>query len=137
MQEGFQLTQNIYFPCAQTLLNIHPCLYDAYGMTLVEAAAFAAPSLVNVGTGGAVGATELLDPSQGLVVAMDLAQSIDAIAEKLMEVLRNKELLQSIAMKAAHKSVSYSEEANAIALTEILGEARGRIESPEARRSHS
>jgi len=38
----------------QTLLNIHLCLYDAYGMTMVEAAAFGAPSVVNVGPGGAV-----------------------------------------------------------------------------------
>ena len=37
---------------------MHPCAYDAYGMTLVEAAAFGCPSLVN--GGGAVGATELL-----------------------------------------------------------------------------
>ena len=37
---------------------MHPCTYDAYGMTLVEAAAFGCPSLVN--GGGAVGATELL-----------------------------------------------------------------------------
>ena len=103
----------------------------------MEAAAFAAPSLVHVGTGGAVGATELLDPSQGLVVAMDLAQSVDVIAENLMQVLRNKELLRSTASKAAKKSVSYGEEANAIALTEILGEVRARIESPESRRRHS
>jgi hypothetical protein len=43
---------------ARTALNVHPCAYDAYGMTLVEAAAFGCPSLVN--GGGAVGATELL-----------------------------------------------------------------------------
>jgi hypothetical protein len=43
---------------AATRLNIHPCAYDAYGMTVVEAASQGAPSLVAVG--GAVGATDLL-----------------------------------------------------------------------------
>ena len=28
---------------ARTALNVHPCAYDAYGMTLVEAAAFGCP----------------------------------------------------------------------------------------------
>ncbi len=28
-----------------TALNVHPCLYDAYGMTIVEAASQGAPSL--------------------------------------------------------------------------------------------
>ena len=97
-------------------------------MTLVESAAFGAPSLVNVGTGGAVGATELLDPSKGLALAIDFTQSIDVIARRVMEVLSDKELLERIAMKAAQKSVSYGEEANAIALTGILEEARARID---------
>ena len=35
-----------------TALNFHPCEYDAYGMSLVEAAAFGAPSLVNGGPRG-------------------------------------------------------------------------------------
>ena len=43
---------------AATRLNIHPCAYDAYGMTVVEAASQGAPSLV--AASGAVGATDLL-----------------------------------------------------------------------------
>ena len=31
----------------RTYINVHPCAYDAYGMSIVEAAAFGAPSLVN------------------------------------------------------------------------------------------
>lgn len=30
-----------------TIVNIHPCSYDAYGMTIIEAAACAVPSIVS------------------------------------------------------------------------------------------
>ena len=33
---------------SSTVLNVHPALMDAYGMTVIEAAAFGAPSLVHV-----------------------------------------------------------------------------------------
>jgi hypothetical protein len=43
---------------ARTAINVHPALSDAYGMTIVEAAAFGAPSLVHVpGAGGELGTT--------------------------------------------------------------------------------
>ena len=32
---------------SQTLLNVHPALYEAYGMTILEAAAFCVPTLMN------------------------------------------------------------------------------------------
>lgn len=31
------------------ITTCHPCLYDAYGMTLVESAVFQCPSIVNAG----------------------------------------------------------------------------------------
>ena len=37
-----------------TALNVHPALADAYGMTILEAAAFGVPTLVHVGGGGGV-----------------------------------------------------------------------------------
>ena len=42
----------------RTCLNVHPCVYDAYGMTVVEAAAFGAPSCVQ--RGDLVGCAALL-----------------------------------------------------------------------------
>ena len=41
----------------ETLLNIHTATYEAYGMTIVEAAAFGVPSLLHEGT---IGAKDLL-----------------------------------------------------------------------------
>lgn len=101
----------------QTLLNIHPCLYDAYGMTMVEAAAFGAPSVVNVGLGGAVGASELLVPEDGLSIAVDLSQKPAEIAHKLNQILGDVELLGRVGSAAQKKSLSWSEEANARELT--------------------
>lgn len=54
---------------AATRLNIHPCAYDAYGMTIVEAASQGAPSLV--AAGGAVGATDLLRYGPAHAIALD------------------------------------------------------------------
>eukprot|EP00741_Cyanophora_paradoxa_P004494 tig00000806_g4363.t1 len=45
---------------SKTLLNVHTALYEPYGLTIVEAAAFGAPSLIH--RGGQVGATDLLRP---------------------------------------------------------------------------
>ena len=43
---------------SETLINMYPFFYDAYGMTSMKAAAFSAPSLINgVNT---VGAMELI-----------------------------------------------------------------------------
>lgn len=52
--------------------HIHPplCRYDAYGMTIVEAASQGAPSLVQ--GGGHVGATDLLSEAAGEVLCTDM-----------------------------------------------------------------
>ena len=50
---------------SRTAINVHPSLYDAYGMTLVESAAFGVPSIVN--TGGKVGAVSLLGEGKGCI----------------------------------------------------------------------
>ena len=55
---------------SHTILNVHPCLYDAYGMTMVESSAFGVPSVVNCG--GKVGAAALLGEGLGCV-ALDLS----------------------------------------------------------------
>jgi glycosyltransferase involved in cell wall biosynthesis len=50
---------------SHTAINIHPCLYDAYGMTVVESAAFGVVTIVN--KGGKVAATSLLKEGVGCV----------------------------------------------------------------------
>ncbi len=53
---------------AHTVLNFHPSSYDAYGMTIVEAAAFGSPSVI---AGPSIGAFRLLGEDGCISVAMD------------------------------------------------------------------
>ena len=53
----------------RTCLNVHPCVYDAYGMTVVEAAAFGAPSCVQ--RGDLVGCAALLRETQMEFIPVD------------------------------------------------------------------
>jgi glycosyltransferase involved in cell wall biosynthesis len=48
---------------SETALNFHPSLYEAFGMTVLEAAAFGAPSLFD--GGGNIGVASLLRPEKG------------------------------------------------------------------------
>ena len=54
---GFGEAEELATVWQSTLLNIHPATYEAYGMTIVEAAAFGVPSLLHLGT---IGAKDLL-----------------------------------------------------------------------------
>ena len=56
-----------------TRLNYHPCRRDAYGMTVVEAGAFGAPSVAQ--RGGGVGATATLREQDGAALGMTLPTS--------------------------------------------------------------
>eukprot|EP00850_Spirogloea_muscicola_P003274 SM000013S26443 [mRNA] locus=s13:453722:456463:+ [translate_table: standard] len=117
---GFMGPQEMATVYSQTLLNVHPCVYDAYGMTVVEAAAFGAPSIVHQGPAGAVGATELLNPAQGLAVGVDLSSDATQAATKIAAALKDRRHLAAVGQKASAKSIQWSEEANALMLTEIL-----------------
>ncbi|CAE8629945.1 unnamed protein product [Polarella glacialis] len=102
-----------------TALNVHPCLYDAYGMSLVEAAAFGAPSLLN--GGGAVGATALLNathssegnadvPTKGCL-ELDFASPVDSFAAATLAHLDNAQDLALIAGVARTRALAWSEKA--------------------------
>ena len=60
---------------------------------VVEAAAFGAPSLMN--TGGAVGASELLNAAESTALEVSIDQPIDGLAEQLGAWLRNPEGLDA------------------------------------------
>lgn len=51
-----------------SVLNFHPCAYDAYGMTIVEAAAMGVPSVV--AAGGTVGAVAIIGEDASIQVEM-------------------------------------------------------------------
>ena len=71
---------------AETVLNFHPCAYDAYGMTVVEAASQGAPSVV--AAGGGVGATDLLSDERGEAFLLDFGVSAERLAEQVLPLGR-------------------------------------------------
>ncbi|KAH7434051.1 hypothetical protein KP509_07G098500 [Ceratopteris richardii] len=121
--EGFMGASDLADLYSQTLLNLHPCIYDAYGMTIVEAAAFASPSIVHAGSGGAVGAAEFLDPSQGQVIPLDLMADPQKIADEIKELLLNRSYLAKVGCASQERSLSWDEDANADQLMGILESA--------------
>eukprot|EP00271_Cylindrocystis_brebissonii_P014242 TRINITY_DN35538_c0_g1_i1.p1 TRINITY_DN35538_c0_g1~~TRINITY_DN35538_c0_g1_i1.p1 ORF type:complete len:519 (-),score=109.41 TRINITY_DN35538_c0_g1_i1:467-2023(-) len=125
--EGFSGPKEMARLYGQTLLNLHPCLYDAYGMTVVEASAFGAPSLLHQGRGGAVGAAELLDPAQGLSLPVDLGAALPELAQEVRAALLQRERLARVGTAAAQRSVAWNEACNARQLTSILQEGQRKL----------
>jgi len=159
---------------AATRLNVHPPSYDAYGMTIVEAASQArrppppllavaavaarclhpilppaatarlklplscspapaqgAPSLVH--PGGAVGAVDLLRPECGEVFTADMGAesgSVAALAAEVERLLRDPSGLRRVAAAASARARSWSEEANASALMELVEGLLPPVEPP-------
>lgn len=123
--EGFMGSTQLADIYSQTLLNVHPCIYDAYGMTIVEAAAFEAPSIVHVGSGGAIGAAEFLDPEKGQVFGLDFSASVDNVSCKIKELILDERKLAQIGRAAGVRSLSWDENANAEQLRTILESSSG------------
>lgn len=121
--EGFMGPSQLSDLYSQTILNLHPCIYDAYGMTIVEAAAFATPSVVHVGPGGAVGAAEFLDAGQKQVLALDLTMPVASVANVLKHLFLNQSQLGEVGWAASRRSLSWDEDANAEQLVSILRSA--------------
>eukprot|EP00887_Chlorella_sp_A99_P008095 scaffold12.g8095.t1 len=127
MEAEVQLHQSFMGPAdlasvyARTLLNIHPCTYDAYGMTIVEAASQGAPSLVQ--GGGSVGATDLLDDADGEVLLADMSAGAARLADAVEALLADRAALAAVGRRAAAKARSWTERANAEALAALVAAA--------------
>eukprot|EP01052_Picozoa_sp_SAG31_P014579 SAG31_NODE_911_length_11071_cov_16.862195_3_plen_272_part_00 len=66
----------------QTLLNIHTACYEAYGMTIVEAASFGVPTLLHTGT---IGAKDLIPPTGRFETSMDDISAAGAALSALLD----------------------------------------------------
>jgi glycosyltransferase involved in cell wall biosynthesis len=92
---------------AHSYINFHPCKYDAFGMTAVEASAFGAPSLINCKD---VGATEFLKADGFL--AVDFNKSLDEIAADVDNILSNAERIAAVREEAYQRAMSWDEDAS-------------------------
>eukprot|EP00756_Hemistasia_phaeocysticola_P043856 Hpha_TRINITY_DN17433_c0_g1::TRINITY_DN17433_c0_g1_i1::g.85863::m.85863 len=104
-----------------SVLNVHPALNEAYGMTIVEAAAMGCPSIVHHSD---IGAADLLSPSADPVAeafACDMADPA-GLARSIAGILApsNATVLRDVAEAARAKALSYDEAANAKVLRSHL-----------------
>lgn len=103
---------------AETALNFHPPAYDAYGMTIVEAASQGAPSLV--AHAGHVGATDLLDPGKDQIFVTDMEADIPVLADVVQALLEDQQRLVRLGAAAARVAREWTEVSNAATLVEMI-----------------
>jgi glycosyltransferase involved in cell wall biosynthesis len=109
---------------AHTILSFHPSFYDAYGMTIVEAAAFGAPTVV---AGPSVGAFHLLGEDGCCRVAMEetdenfcLESSLDTILNFLRECQTNVTFWERLSSAAREKALAWDETSYGERLLQII-----------------
>lgn len=113
-----------------SILNIHPSLYEGYGLTIVEAAAMGCPSVVNE-TG--IGATQLLMPEAGAVVSVDISD-IQKLADTVKRILENDMYRQRLSEEAYMRAVSWTEEEH---VAELVNFTKQRMSCNCANRQHT
>lgn len=67
----------------ESALNVHPSLYEAYGMTIVEAGACGVPSLIHQ---QGIGAEQMLQTRAGASIAVDM-EDIDQVAARCASLI--------------------------------------------------
>jgi glycosyltransferase involved in cell wall biosynthesis len=109
------------------VLNIHPALYEAYGMTIVEAGSCGVPSVTNnVG----IGAAQLLNPESGMSIPVDMADT-EAVAKQCASLLENSVALAEVGRSAYTAATSWTETEHVGALLDLVDE-RLRFKSRQA-----
>jgi glycosyltransferase involved in cell wall biosynthesis len=105
---------------SRTVINFHPSAYDAYGMTIVEAAACGVPSVV--AKGDSVGATALIDAECSIQVAMPNDENIidDVDVGEIAKLLRDPSVLDQRGQLARHRALAWDEGAYGKRLLEII-----------------
>lgn len=110
---------------ARTALNFHPCSYDAYGMTIIEAAAFGAPSVIAKGEG--VGAVALVGPSGCFQVEMPKDDEMPVEStEEVLSLLRSPPTLSEVAACAKERALEWGEAAYGEKLLGIIEQSVSR-----------
>mmetsp|Transcript_3655 Transcript_3655/g.4492 ORF Transcript_3655/g.4492 Transcript_3655/m.4492 type:complete len:146 (-) Transcript_3655:115-552(-) len=99
----------------QTVLMIHPPLYDAFGMTISEAAASGVPSLIHHKN---IGASSLFRVEEGEILHGDMSSS--SIHDCVKSYLESSEKLMEVSEKAKVRALSWNVNAYAEGLESTI-----------------
>lgn len=111
-----QLGRAVY---ARSLLNVHPCSYDSFAQSVIEAAAFGCPTLMQP---SGVGAADVLAPEQGLSFAMqDEEDAAPAgLADRIHSLLADATRLAAVGRAAQQAALAMHESVAAEEMTRVL-----------------
>eukprot|EP00980_Cylindrotheca_fusiformis_P016157 scaffold4805_cov136-Cylindrotheca_fusiformis.AAC.12 len=112
---------------SRTALNFHPCSYDAYGMTIIEAAAMGVPSVI--ANNGKVGASSVMQDASIYIEMPPLSSGTkpddvevmlpEQSIERLLDVLSDELQLQQLGKLARKRALEWNESAYGKALLEV------------------
>lgn len=100
----------------ETVLNVHPPSHDSFGMTVVEAGAFGAPSAIHFA--GDVGARDFLGDE--CCVCVDMEASARELADVIEELLVDRRRLGEVGERAMQRALEWNETAFGKAVYDIL-----------------
>jgi len=99
-----------------SIVNVHPCSYDAYGMTIMECAALAVPSVI--ASGGHVGAS--VHVGNGASIEVEMSQTnedmSDDAVEQIVKVLKDSREMERLGKKARQRALAWDEDAYGLAM---------------------
>jgi glycosyltransferase involved in cell wall biosynthesis len=104
--ERFLSSSELMRYLSETFLMIHPPTYDAYGMTIAEAAAIGTPTIIHEES---IGASSLFQASKGEIILGDLStldNALDSIEKVLLHSSPN--YLRQVGETARHKALSWT-----------------------------
>eukprot|EP00035_Acanthoeca_spectabilis_P023794 m.450983 g.450983 ORF g.450983 m.450983 type:complete len:427 (+) comp20080_c0_seq1:327-1607(+) len=107
----------------RAILNFHPPTYDAYGMSIVEAAAFGTATMLHAPDSSSnvhVGAAEFLRPSRSEALGANLGAGIESVATSLKSALQDPSRLREVGVAAQKRALAWDESANAVAVVTFL-----------------
>jgi glycosyltransferase involved in cell wall biosynthesis len=125
--EDFLNSQQLVKILKDALLNMHPAIYEAYGMTIVEAGACGVPTLLNW---KGIGAEQLLSAPKGASISIEMEDRAKVVT-KVMALLQDPEYLASVGKEAYKAATSWNEESHVAALWDLVETRMTMIETQD------
>jgi glycosyltransferase involved in cell wall biosynthesis len=119
--EGFLSPTELAALFSECILNFHPCAYDAYGMTIIEAAACGVPSVVSSRD---IGAVALLQES---CFQIDFTCNIEneismECCQRIVDLICDSEKLHILSVSARKKAHAWNDIAYGKRLLQIISD---------------